>query len=255
MSRKKAREIAVHILFQHSFCKDEMTNERLDAYLDAKVHTMLADDVPVYAGTLNKGQETYVRAVVLGVCAQKTALDKQIAGNLHGWSISRLSRMTMALLRLAIFEMQSVDDVPTGVAINEAIELAKTYEGEESGAFINGVLGALTRGDNAEAIAKAAEAEAQAAIAQAAAAAELEALLASEVGEVDEMDIDQAADAIHKIMTAPATVQEQALLETLAPTMAEEAAQAMAEVLAEAPMAMAFDLDDDEEVECAPVQQ
>lgn len=221
-----------------------MTNERLDAYLDAQVHTMLADDVPVYAGGLNKGQESYVRAVALGVSAQKSALDKQIAGNLHGWNISRLSRMTMALLRLAIFEMQSVEDVPTGVAINEAIELAKTYEGEESGAFINGVLGALTRGDNAAAIAAAEVAEAQAAVERAAAAAELEALLASEVGDVAEMDIDQAADAIHKIMSAPATVQEQALLDTLAPV--EEA---------EAPMALAFDLDDDEEVECAPVQQ
>ena len=66
-----------------------------------------------------------------------------------GWKISRMSRMTVAVLRLALYEMRYVDDVPVGAAINEAVELAKVYDTDEAAAFINGVLGAAARAQGA----------------------------------------------------------------------------------------------------------
>ena len=72
-------------------------------------------------------------------------LDGAIERNAKGWKLNRLSRMTKAVLRLAIYEMRYVSDVPVGVAINEAVALDKIYDTEEAAAFINGVLGAVAR--------------------------------------------------------------------------------------------------------------
>ena len=72
-------------------------------------------------------------------------LDGASERNAKGWKLNRLSRMTKAVLRLAIYEMRYVSDVPVGVAINEAVALDKIYDTEEAAAFINGVLGAVAR--------------------------------------------------------------------------------------------------------------
>ena len=74
-------------------------------------------------------------------------LDRTIETYAKGWKLSRLSRMTAAVLRLAIYEMRYVDDVPVRVAINEAVELAKVYDTDEAASFINGVLGAVARAE------------------------------------------------------------------------------------------------------------
>lgn len=78
--------------------------------------------------------------LVTGVRAEQVALDKQIADVLEHWSIGRLSRVDHNILRLAIFELQRMEDIPARVTIDEAIELAKTYGDQESGRFVNGVL-------------------------------------------------------------------------------------------------------------------
>ena len=72
-------------------------------------------------------------------------LNDAIERNAKGWKLSRLSRMTKAVLRLAIYEMRYVDDVPVGVAINEAVALDKVYDTDEAASFINGVLGSIAR--------------------------------------------------------------------------------------------------------------
>ena len=87
----------------------------------------------------------YIRAVVKGVATHVDELDGAIERNAKGWKLNRLSRMTKAVLRLAIYEMRYVSDVPVGVAINEAVALDKIYDTEEAAAFINGVLGAVAR--------------------------------------------------------------------------------------------------------------
>ena len=87
----------------------------------------------------------YKRQVVKGVANDLPVLDTIIEANSKGWSLNRLSHMTIAVLRLALFEMRDVDDVPVGVAINEAVELAKRFGRDQSPSFINGILGKLAR--------------------------------------------------------------------------------------------------------------
>ena len=77
-------------------------------------------------------------------------LDEQISRYAENWSRQRLSKTTLTLLRLALYEKDFVEDVPLGAAINEAVELAKQYESEDAAGFINGILGAVARGEKEE---------------------------------------------------------------------------------------------------------
>ena len=86
-----------------------------------------------------------------GGCAEKREeLDEIVARYAIGWSVSRISRLVKAILHVSIFEVLYVDDVPTGVAINEAVRLTRVYEDEEVVAFVNGILGAFARDHHAE---------------------------------------------------------------------------------------------------------
>ncbi|HEX3409410.1 MAG TPA: transcription antitermination factor NusB [Candidatus Binataceae bacterium] len=82
----------------------------------------------------------FAASLVTGVRGEQVALDQHIADVLEHWSIGRLSRVDHNILRLAIFELQRMEDIPARVTIDEAIELAKTYGDQESGRFVNGVL-------------------------------------------------------------------------------------------------------------------
>lgn len=145
VSRKKAREIALHLVFELGFGAFEAENVVAER-LDEEIMRSIGGEIALYAGPLDEAQTKYIVTIVKGVAEHLEALDEQIATNAKGWSLSRLSRITTAILRVALYEMQNVDDVPVGVAINEAVELAKIYDSEETAAFINGILGAVARG-------------------------------------------------------------------------------------------------------------
>ena len=87
----------------------------------------------------------YLDTVVTGVANRTQELNEQIGKFSIGWDVSRISRLTRCVMQLAIFEILYMDDVPTGVAINEAVRLAKLYDGDDTGAFTNGILGAFAR--------------------------------------------------------------------------------------------------------------
>jgi N utilization substance protein B len=87
--------------------------------------------------------DEHVRELVNGVTEHKAAIDDMLQHYLTGWQVDRLSRVDRQILRLACFELVFRDDVPPKAAINEAIELAKHFGTEESGKFVNGVLGRL----------------------------------------------------------------------------------------------------------------
>ena len=80
-----------------------------------------------------------------GVYENLEELDTIISENLTGWKIDRISKVSLSVLRLAIYEMKYVDEVPEGVAINEAIELCKKYSTADDASFVNGVLGSISR--------------------------------------------------------------------------------------------------------------
>ncbi|MFQ9975924.1 MAG: transcription antitermination factor NusB [Butyricicoccus sp.] len=142
MSRTKAREIALHLIFEMGF--QQFEEENLNERLDEEIMKSISGDIALYAGKLSEEQTAYIRAVVKGVANDLPVLDTIIEANSKGWSLNRLSHMTIAVLRLALFEMRDVDDVPVGVAISEAVELAKKYDTEDAASFINGVLGSAT---------------------------------------------------------------------------------------------------------------
>ena len=86
-----------------------------------------------------------------GVANREEDLNEQIQKFAIGWDISRISKLARCILQLAIFEILYVEDVPTGVAVSEAVRIAKKYDGDDTGSFINGILGSFARSLNAPA--------------------------------------------------------------------------------------------------------
>jgi len=89
--------------------------------------------------------DEYIDRVIWGTLEKEAQLDGVITSFLKGWELERISKIDLALMRLAIYEMLVEADVPSGVAVNEAVELAKAYGDDDSPAFINGVLGSVSR--------------------------------------------------------------------------------------------------------------
>lgn len=128
-TRSEARDAAFTQVFQMSMHEDDM-----DVIMDE-----LLKERPECEANLG-----YIRQVVDGVAEHKKELEELIEKNLkQGWSVSRISKTSFAIMKLAIFEMKYVDDVPAKVAINEAVELAKRYGGEGEANFVNGLLASV----------------------------------------------------------------------------------------------------------------
>ena len=88
--------------------------------------------------------------MVSGVANRSEELNEKIQQYSIGWDVSRISKLARTIMQLAIFEILYVEDVPTGVAISEAVRIAKMYDGDDTGAFVNGILGAFARELTAE---------------------------------------------------------------------------------------------------------
>ncbi|WP_085833320.1 transcription antitermination factor NusB [Clostridium merdae] len=87
----------------------------------------------------------FAEQLALGVQENNVLIDDKIEKNIRGWSMSRLSKVSFALLRVAIYEILFVDSIPVSVSINEAVDLAKKYGGADDAPFINGVLGSIAK--------------------------------------------------------------------------------------------------------------
>ncbi|MBO2527046.1 MAG: transcription antitermination factor NusB [Clostridiales bacterium] len=145
MTRSNARELAAHLIYELDYT-DETPAEAIEARMEHGYYDALAQENEVYAERPNKKQMDYIRTCVIGVAERAQELDGLISQYAIGWNLHRISRFTKAALRLAIFEILYVDDVPTGVAINECVELTRKYEEEETVSFVNGILGSFVRG-------------------------------------------------------------------------------------------------------------
>lgn len=113
--------------------------------LDKEYYEKLKDENEVYAERPSRNQLRYIDTVVAGVANREEELNTQIGKFAIGWDISRISRLTRCIMQLAIFEILYVEDVPTGVAVSEAVRLAKKYDGDDTGSFVNGILGSFAR--------------------------------------------------------------------------------------------------------------
>ena len=92
---------------------------------------------------LSDTDREYIHNKVFGTIGKIEEIDDVIAGVAEGWKINRLSKVDLTIMRLAYYEMKFDDDIPVIVAINEAVELAKKYGGDDSSSFINGILAKL----------------------------------------------------------------------------------------------------------------
>ncbi len=144
MTRSNAREIAVHLIFAMDY-SGQPPKELIGERFEKEYYACLAEETAVYAERPNQKQLDYIHNVVYGVTEKLGELDGCIETYSVGWNLSRISRLAKCIMRVAMYESLYVDDVPTGVAINEAINLAKKYEDENTIGFINGILGSFSR--------------------------------------------------------------------------------------------------------------
>ena len=149
MTRGNARELAVHLIYAREFTGEE-PEKVVAARLEKEYYAKLAEENQVYSDRPSKAQVAYLDNVVSGVANRVEELNAMIQQYSIGWDVSRISKLARTIMQLAMFEILYVDDVPTGVAISEAVRIAKMYDGDDTGAFINGILGAFARGLNAE---------------------------------------------------------------------------------------------------------
>ena len=131
MTRHQIREHLFKLVYMIPFTEGSM-EDASSLYLDLEEVT-------------SEEERAYIGIKLQRITDLIPEIDSAIGATAKGWRIDRMSRVDLAILRLAVFELRYDPDIPEGVAINEAVELAKEYGGEESPAFINGILGALSR--------------------------------------------------------------------------------------------------------------
>ena len=144
MTRANARELAIHLIYGREFTGDE-PEQFIAARLDKTYYDNLSNENPVYAERPRRVQVAYLDCVVTGVANRADELNEYIQKFSIDWDVSRISRLARTIMQLAIFEILYLDDVPTGVAISEAVRIAKLYDGNDTGSFVNGILGAFAR--------------------------------------------------------------------------------------------------------------
>ena len=149
MSRSSARELAVHLIYAREFTGED-PQRVIATRLDKTYFTQLAEENEIYAKRPNSWERAYLDTVVAGVCNRCDDLNTYIQTYSIGWDVTRISKLARTIMQLAIFEILYVDDVPTGVAISEAVRIAKLYDGDDTGAFVNGILGSFARSLNNE---------------------------------------------------------------------------------------------------------
>ncbi len=131
--RSRARELALQFLFQLDF-QDGDYRAELDAFLDEELRGTGAQPDAI------RDTKVFARALVDGVIAHREAIDDLLAKTAANWELARMAAVDRNALRIGCYELVFAGDVPTKVAINEAIELGKRFSTAQSGAFINGIL-------------------------------------------------------------------------------------------------------------------
>lgn len=135
MSRRELRENIFKILFQVEFNTIEEMQQQSALYFD---------DIELEDGK----EKTYIVEKLNNIVERIPEIDKQINEYSEGWKVDRLGKVELSIIRLAVYELLYDEDIPVGVAINEAVELAKTFGGDGAPSFINAVLGKISRGAN-----------------------------------------------------------------------------------------------------------
>ena len=132
MTRRELRENTFVMLFHKEFHDIDEMKEQFELYFEKKA-------------PMSEKDETYVSERVYDILSKLNEIDSDIEEASESWTVSRMSKIDLSIMRLAYYEMRFDDSVPLQVAINEAVEIAKLYGGDNSPSFINGVLGKLAK--------------------------------------------------------------------------------------------------------------
>lgn len=144
ITRTAAREIAVHYAFELSF-SDLSAEALLEQELTRERFAELSEIEPLYTEFPEADQLDYIRKLVLGVGEHGYELDEYISKYAIGWKFQRIPRIATAIMRVSMYEIMYMPDIPAAAAINEAVELAKSYEEQKVVSFVNGILGSFVR--------------------------------------------------------------------------------------------------------------
>ena len=135
MARKTARQVAMQLIYQY-----ELGGEGVSSTIEDSM------DKP----DLDADDMAYIQAMLDGTGEKQQELDELIGRYAVGWSLERIAKVDLSILRLALYEMLFCESIPQGVSINEAIELAHTFSTPEAASFINGILGSVSRAPKEE---------------------------------------------------------------------------------------------------------
>ena len=130
MKRRELREHIFELLFRIEFNSSEEMPEQMQLFFDG-------------LDELGEQEQSYMEEKYGRIAEKLPELDRRIEETAKSWRISRMGKVDLPILRLAVYEMEFDDDVPVGVAINEAVELSKKFGGDDSPAFVNGILGKI----------------------------------------------------------------------------------------------------------------
>ena len=130
MRRREQREHIFKLLFMTHFNSQEEMPDQLSLYFESLEE-------------LEEKDQTYMKEKYENILEHVAEIDEMLNEYSKGWKTSRMNRVDLNALRLAVYELKYDDEVPVGVAINEAVELAKRFGGDTSGSFVNGVLGKI----------------------------------------------------------------------------------------------------------------
>jgi len=131
MSRRTARKHVFNMIFQTEFHDSETLKENFESYNNEIKNASDADLI-------------FIKKEINGILENKAVIDDTINKYSIGWSTERMSKVDVAILRLAVYEILFSDDIPKSVAVNEAVELAKEFSEEKAPKFINAILGKIS---------------------------------------------------------------------------------------------------------------
>lgn len=140
MSRTLAREDAFKLIFEM-----ELTDISAREALDYLYETADNNNEMWSQEKVSDASKKYLERIISGIEENKEYLNEKISPMLKKWTLDRISKVNLSVLRLAFFEIEFMIDIPHKVTANETVKIAKKYGGEESGAFVNGVIGTLLK--------------------------------------------------------------------------------------------------------------
>lgn len=132
MGRRASREIAMKLLFQFEFQKEDIESQKRLFFEENKI---------------SEKDRSYINDVIDGVHGNLEFINKLIETHSKGWKINRISKIDLSIMRLSIYEICFRYDIPYSVSVNEAVELAKKFSSDEAGSFVNGILSKIPGGN------------------------------------------------------------------------------------------------------------